>query len=113
MSTEELIIIWEAPKIIPPEFRLYYNDKGHVICYSCEKFEGNYIVIDSTTYAEARPDIRVIDGKIVRSATNVVIEKLVPNATEGTICSSEDVSIIVNDDFIGKTTRWKLNLYEL
>lgn len=113
MSTEELIIIWEAPKIVAPEFRLYYNDKGHVLCYSCEKLEGNYIVIDSTTYAEARPDIRVIDGKIVRSATNVVIEKLVPNTNEGTICSSEDVSIIVNYDFTGKTTRWKLNLYEL
>jgi hypothetical protein len=45
--SDDVVIVWEAPKIIAPEFRLYYDDKGNVICYSCEKLEGNYIVIDA------------------------------------------------------------------
>jgi hypothetical protein len=49
---EEYILTWEAPKIEPPEFRLYYDEKGNVICYTCEKLEGNYVIIDAQTFAE-------------------------------------------------------------
>ena len=48
-ENQEYIIIWEAPKIEPPEFRLYYDDKGSVITYTCDKIPGNYIVIDAKT----------------------------------------------------------------
>ena len=37
-TKEDCIIIWEAPKIVPPEFRLYYDDAGRVITYTSEKF---------------------------------------------------------------------------
>jgi len=112
MSNEEMIILWEAPKIIPPEFRLYYDEKGKVICYTCEKLAGNYIIIDKDTYAEGRPDVRVVDGKLVKSYTSIVIAKLELN-NEGITCAEEDISMLVDDEYTGKTNKWKLNIYEL
>ena len=50
----------------PVEFRLYYNDDGSVKHYTCEKLDGDYIIIDQQTYSEMRMDIRVKDGKISR-----------------------------------------------
>jgi hypothetical protein len=108
---EDYVIIWEAPKIEPPEFRLYYDDTGKLICYTGDKsMIGNYIIIDALTFAEARPDIRVIDGKISRAQPNAVVYKLMPDI-EGTSCHKEDISIIVNSDTAN--TKWKLHIYEL
>lgn len=110
---EEEILIWEPPPIQKPEFRLYYDDKGKVLFYSCEKPEGNYIVIDATTYAAGRPDLRVIDGKISTAIPSLVVSKLMPNNDEGIICAEEDISIVVDSDYKEKTIKWKLNTYEL
>jgi hypothetical protein len=107
-DTEDHIIIWETPVIEKPEFRLYYDEKGYVTTYTCEKLEGNYVVIDTTTYAEARPDIRVIDGKLVRSTVGAVISKLYP-ADDGVLCEREDLSIITNTN--GQP--WKLKTVSL
>lgn len=110
---EEYILYWEAPKIEPPEFRLYYDEKGYVITYTCEKLEGDYIVIDAQTFAESRPDARIIDGKLVRINTGSVVSKLIPNKKEGITCAIEDVSIIVDTKSKIKKQRWKLETYEL
>jgi hypothetical protein len=109
----EHVILWEAPAIIKPEFRLYYDDKGNVLFYTCEKPEGNYIVIDATTYAIGRPDIRVIDGKISTVVASAVVSKLMPNKEDGITCAEEDISIIVDKTYKGKTINWKLTTYEL
>lgn len=108
----EHVLIWEPKPLQKPEFRLYYDDKGKVLFYSCEKPEGNYIVIDAATYAAGRPDVRVIDGKISTAIHSLVVSKLMPNI-EGTSCTEEDISIVVDDNYKGKTTKWKLNTYEL
>lgn len=112
MNEEDYVITWEAPKIEAPEFRLYYDDKGAVICYTGDKsMQGNYIVIDAMTFAEGRHDVRVIDGKISRAQPNAVVYKLMPSdQDDAIICSSEDVSIITDQ---GPVTKWKLNIYEL
>jgi hypothetical protein len=107
-TNEEYMIIWETPTIEKPEFRLYYDDKGYVVTYTCEKLEGNYVVIDATAYAEARPDIRVVDGKLVKSTTGAVISKL-EMADDGMLCEVEDISIITDSD----GQYWKLKTYEL
>lgn len=112
-ETDEVVILWEAPKIIPPEFRLYYDDAGKVICYSCEKLEGNYIVIDASTFAQGRPDARVIDGKISTVSAHAIVSKLMPSDKEGQACASEDISIVVDSQYIGDKIKWKLNTYEL
>jgi len=112
MNTDDHIIIWEAPKIVPPEFRLYYDDNGKVICYTCDKLDGKYIVIDATTYAAARPDVRIIDGKISTASVNAVVYKLMPDV-DGTLCAMEDMSIVVDNSHSGPVTKWKLKIYEL
>lgn len=110
---EEQFIIWEAPKLEAPEFRLYYDSDGAVICYTGDKsIEGdNYIVIDRHIFAEGRPDIRVINGKITKYQQNQVVHKLMPNDSEGIACSFDDISIVVDEN--EKHTKWKLKTYEL
>jgi hypothetical protein len=90
------------------EFRLYYDDTGKVICYTCEQLPGdNYIVIDTQTYAEGRPDLRIVNGEIRRASDFVVVSKLVESST-GIECNYDDVCII--DDTGGK--KWKTETYE-
>jgi hypothetical protein len=108
----EHIILWEQPPLEKPEFRLYYDDKGKVVCYSCEKIEGTYIVIDASTYAAGRPDVRVIEGKISTAVPSLVVSKLMPNV-DGVSCTEEDISIVVDDKYKDKIIKWKLNTYEL
>jgi len=108
----EHILIWEAPPIIKPEFRLYYDEKGHVLFYTCDKPEGNYIVIDAATFAEGRPDVRVIDGKILNIKSGSVISKLIPD-TSGIRCAAEDISIVVDENYTDNTNTWNLKTYEL
>ena len=92
--------------------KLYYDDKGKVLFYSCEKPEGNYIVIDATTYAVGRHDLRIIDGKISTAVPSLVVSKLMPDE-KGITCTEEDISIVVDKNYKGKTINWKLNTYEL
>jgi len=110
---EDFVIIWEAPPIVKPEFRLYYDEKGKVLFYTSEKPEGNYIVVDALTYAEGRPDLRVVDGRLSTVNQGSVVSKLVQDKTEGVECSAEDVSIIVPKKCKVKKIKWKLQTYEL
>jgi len=113
-NSSDFVIIWEPPKLEAPEFRLYYDDNGAVICYTGDKsIQGNYIVIDAQTFAAARPDIRVIDGKISTVSPNAVVYKLMPNETEGAECYIDDISILVDESYSGEKQKWKLNIYEL
>ena len=113
-TDQDYIILWEQPKLEPPEFRLYYDDNGKVISYSGDKSgTGNYIIIDAMTFAAARPDIRIVDGKISTVSPNSVVHKLMPNDSDGIDCHPEDISLIVDSTYIDKTQKWKLKTYEL
>lgn len=92
------------------EFRLYYDDNGDVLYYTCDNPIGNFIVIDAQTYAECRFDIKVIDDKIVKQ-NRYTIMKLVPYK-EGTECIAEDVTIIADVNYTGSTIKWKLKVNE-
>lgn len=115
MNNEDVIVLFEAPKIVPPEFRLYYGEQGEVLFYTCDKPEGNYIVIDRMAFAEMRHDIRVIDGKISRVAPNAVVHKLMPTDSNDDVtqCHPYDMSIIVDTSYTGDVQNWKLTSYEL
>jgi hypothetical protein len=94
---DEVVVIWDSVKVDKPEFRLYYDDKGYVVTYTCEQPEGNYIVVDALTFAEARPDIRVVNNSIVRNTSGSVVSRLHKD-TEGVLCEAEDVSIITETE---------------
>lgn len=111
-NKNDIVILWEAPVIEQPEFRLYYEkDSGKVLFYTCDKPEGDFVIIDKITYAAARHDIRVVNGKISKVQSNLIVTKLVPNKNEGQLCEAEDISIITTDEKNG--IRWKLKTYEL
>jgi hypothetical protein len=103
----EQMIIWEAPVIVKPEFRLYYDERGSVLFYTCEKPEGNYIVIDTATYAQGRNDIRVVDGRLAQITSRAVISKLVVSHI-GITCAAEDISIVVDNEYVGDIVKWDL-----
>ena len=105
---EEYVIVWEAPEIVKPEFRLYYDKRGNVMFYTCEKPDGDYIVVDTLTYAEARPDVFVVDGRLVRHGTSAVVSRLYHSDT-GVLCEAEDVSIITE----ANGQYWKLETKSL
>lgn len=112
MNNQEFVVLYEAPKIEKPELRLYYDKQGNVICYTCEKPEGDYIVIDALTYAAARPDLKIVDGKITQFKASSVVSKLMPS-NKGTRCVKEDVSIVVGDDYKEEAQNWEMTTYEL
>lgn len=107
------LIIWEAPVIVKPECRLYYDETGRVICYTCEKLEGNFIVIDTAVFAQGRPDVRVIDGKISTVQPGAIVSKLIVSLAGGISCLTEDISIVVTDESVDCVAKWKLKTYEL
>jgi len=108
-ETEQLFREYIPPQ--PVEFRLYYDDKGSIITYTCEKLSGNYIVIDAQTFAESRPDLIVVDGKLVKPTPEVFLS-LLTKSDSGIRCASEDVTILVSDDYDGSVTHWELKKYE-
>jgi hypothetical protein len=113
-NTEDYVLVFEAPKIEPPEFRLYYDEEtGKVLFYTCEKLEGKYIVIDSITYACARQDVKVIDGRLSKANPSAVVTKLMPDNDQGVDCLIEDISIVADKNTAIETQKWKLNVYEL
>jgi hypothetical protein len=106
--TTETIVLWEAPALEKPEFRLYYDEEGNVITYTTEKLPGNFIVIDKMTFAEARPDVKVFEGSLTRKSNLTVVSKLIPNI-EGISCSIDDISILYNGS---ETINWSLKTRE-
>jgi len=111
-NNDESMFVWNAPTIEKPEFRLYYDDLGSIICYSGDKLqEGNFIVIDAQTFAEARYDLRIIDGRIIKNSSHATIVRLTPS-DNGTLCASEDLSVIVSEEDEVEKQYWKLTVYE-
>lgn len=92
------------------EYRLYYDDHGRVITYTTENIDGKYIVITPLQYAEARPDIVIVDGNIVETHQNTGIYTLTRNLIDGTKCSKYDINIIVDSADDGYF--WKLERNE-
>jgi len=104
---EELVI--PVPKQV--EFRLYYNDDGSIMYYTTEELPGKYIVVTKEIYAEGRHDVKVENESVVRLANKIVISKL-EKSINGVKCASEDINILVSNDYSGETTHWELIRHE-
>lgn len=102
-----------TPPVIPEtEYRLYYGKDGEVLFYTCDKPEGDYIVIDVQTYAECRFDHKIIDKKITRPCAAKTVTRLI-NDDSGIACAKEDVSFIVDENYTGEIKKWKIELHEI
>lgn len=111
MTEDTSQLFWEVKAPEPVEFRLYYDDKGSIITYTCEKLPGDYLVIDAQTFAEGRPDLTVVEGKLVKLVPEVFLS-LLTKSTNGAKCAVEDVTILVTDDYSGDITHWELKRHE-
>lgn len=87
------------------EYRLYYDETGKALFYTCEKPEGNFIVVDAQAYAECRLDVQVKDGVMSRINKVHTLSRLVKDIN-GTKCATHDVTLIVDDNFDGETKNW-------
>jgi len=90
-------------------FRLYYDENGRVICYTCEVLPGdNYIDIDSQTYAECNPNLRIINGEIRRASDYSVVARIV-EAVDGVKCEPEDICVLTDSE---ENKKWKVEINE-
>lgn len=90
------------------EYRLYYNEHGDPLHYTCEDLPGDYVVVSAEVYAQGRYDCRIVNGQI-KYPSQIKYAKLVPG-TKGTACYAKDVSIVSNTETDAK--HWKLKIYE-
>ena len=86
---------WEpqAP-LLPPRYRVYYDEHGTPTDLTNEDLPGNYIEIDRETFIDFPRYAKVVDGKLEILKMNVV-HKLKPS-TNGTPCDPRDVSVVVD-----------------
>ena len=110
-NNEEYTLIWDAPVIEAPEFRLYYKKDGTVDFYTCDKPEGDYIVIDALAFAESRPDIKVVNSRIAKVRPHAIVQKLKPS-DKGQLTSIDDISIITNPT-LSRVQFWELCDHEI
>ena len=91
------------------EFRLYYDDLGKVVGYSCCDMPGvKYIVIDAETYAESNPYVKVVDGKIHRQSDFFVVSSMNINDS-GIACEPDDICVLTNSE---NNIKWKVEINE-
>jgi hypothetical protein len=105
-------LVEEKVEHAPVEFRLYYDDNGNTLFVTCEKPEGNYVIIDKESYLGFSLDWKVRDGKLIKKFAGIRFTKLVPKNNNGVACSVEDVNLIVSDSFEPQQ-KWDLKIYEL
>jgi len=104
-------LVEEKVEHAPVEFRLYYDNNGSTLFVTCEKPEGNYIIIDKESYLGFSLDWKVKDGKLIKKFAGIRFTKLVPSK-EGVSCATEDISLIVPDGYQPQQ-KWDLKVYEL
>jgi|TARA_R110000796_G_scaffold30617_3_gene81687 hypothetical protein len=88
----------ESAVIQELERRLYYDKNGDVITYTTEDLDGEYIVVDQSTYQQARTDLKIKDEKIIR-ITRGSSWKIKPNKIKSIPIHPKDVSIVVNSKY--------------
>lgn len=92
------------------ERRVYYDDQGRIITYTCDNLPGNYILVTPEQFAEARPDAIVRDGQLVYTHKVSHVGKLV-QASSGQATSAQDINIIVP---AGKrAVYWQMQLFPI
>jgi hypothetical protein len=99
---------WPDPK--PISYRLYYNQAGLPICYTMEDLPGKYIEVDREIFVTTPHNVKVIDGQLKFVQPKITVTKLEPNATTGTSCHVNDVTVVV--DHAHPHTKWNKNSYE-
>jgi len=112
MTEQEFLEFWRNHKWTDPEpvhFRLYHDDAGEPLFYSHEVLPGKYIEVTPEQFALQNRAVRVIKGKLVHHRT-FKMTKLVPGDS-GTLCHTQDVSIVVEDQ-PGRYWKKKQNVIE-
>lgn len=92
------------------EYRLYYDSLGRVITYTTESLPGNYLIISREQYAEANPNIMIVNNQIANKSTRLV-SKVTKNLEHGIETSKYDVNVIVKDD--PHSVYWATEIYAI
>ena len=98
MTEQEFLEFWKNHQWTdnkPVHYRLYYDDAGLPLFYSHEALPGKYVDVTPEQFALQDRSVKIIDGQLVRCRT-ASMTKLVP-ADSGTLCHSNDVTIVVAD----------------
>jgi hypothetical protein len=88
------------------DYKLYYKlDTGEPLFYSMDDADGDFIIVDKTTYSEARYDVYV-ENKILIKKVFKDISKLTQHG-DATTCAVGDISIVSSNG-----VNWSLRSYD-
>lgn len=113
MNEQEFLEFWNNYKwtdVKPVYYRLYHSDSGEPLFYSHEDLPGKYIDVTPEQFALQDRAVKVVDKKLVRQRT-ARMTKLVPSDS-GTLCHTQDVTVVVVDDQPGQYWKKKENVIE-
>lgn len=110
MTEDEFFaVLANMPAPVQLTRRLYHDDLGRVLFYSMLDLPGQWIEVDSATYAAASHDLRVQDGKIVPQPRSIPVSKLRPGEN-GTPCDPRDICLVVMQD--RPHVRWEWSTHD-
>ena len=108
ITIEQLAQMFQTlPEPEPVILKLYYNDAGEPIEYTCETRDGNYIEVDPETFAFGSMQVRVENGVLKQLPPATYVHKLQPSDA-GTLCHAQDVTVVTSNT----GTYWKRQTYE-
>ena len=95
----------------PTEYRLYYDTPtGNPFSFSMEHHTGSaYIVVTKEQYETANiEEIKVINGRLMYKKIDAYNKvRYVPGPGVATV--KDDIQFVVDDEYAGETSTWKLN----
>lgn len=106
-----LIAMLEPLPPIRYEYRLYYDKStSNPLFFSMETPPGDYIIVTKEDYESAAINyIQVVDNKLVRKPLHSEIQNRYVPAVEGTKTILNDIQFVVDNDYKGPVSMWRLN----
>ena len=93
---QALEVLQKEPE--PVVYRLYYDNNGKPLVYTCDQLPGNWIAVSADEFAKSSYKVRVVNNKLIHITPEYMIDKLVPNSEQGTPCHTYSVCVPVNED---------------
>jgi uncharacterized protein YaiE (UPF0345 family) len=95
----------------PSEYRLYYDTPtGNPFAFSMEHHPGSaYILVTKEDYETANiEEIKVINGRLMYKKIDS-FNKIKYGPGKGVATVKDDIQFVVDDEYDGETSTWKLN----
>jgi hypothetical protein len=93
----------------PTEYRVYHQ-YGKIVCFSEEKLDMPYVVVDEATYKTYRPDLfEIKEGKLVKKDFNYQNKLRLRKSGNQFVTVKDDMQFAVDKDADLAKDFWEIN----